>query len=433
MAIRTLLILACPAVLLGGYSCSTAEEPADVEETLAAQGSSCNAPLGWWESPGLEPLFQTENGPSPTGCDFHVWSWTSFVHWTQIDPATGQPLFLGLPTPAQLGPSATAHDGKLRLQPRDLKPEKTGEINQAGSNGVLVDQHARVVYYSSHMDPLYFSTVEKYYGKEKYKNASPTTDFPIGATVFKASWRIVQAGEDTSGIYTTLADLALLTNKDGSATATSEYMKDVEVALMGLHVVGVIKDHPEFAWATFEHPSNSPALPKGADPKGNEVVSQKNFALYKAGTVAADCNQQANVTVENLATQQSTPITNVYLQYLYGGANLEQTSYIQQTNQSFQQGLLSHAGNNKNLNPVFADYFLVGTVWQQPNSLKPGDGNMSATSVGSVKLANSTMETFVQGKTDCFSCHNTAGNSSAGYPGKNINLSHVVLGPFFGD
>ena len=37
------------------------------------------------------------------------------------------------------------------------------------------------------------------------------------------------------------------------------------------------------------------------------------------------------------------------------------------------------------------------------------------------------METFVQGAgTNCFSCHNTSGGS--GYPGKDINLSHVILG-----
>ena len=33
-----------------------------------------------------------------------------------------------------------------------------------------------------------------------------------------------------------------------------------------------------------------------------------------------------------------------------------------------------------------------------PNTLKPGDGNMDTEAIGSVDLANSTLETFVQGQ-----------------------------------
>lgn len=37
-----------------------------------------------------------------------------------------------------------------------------------------------------------------------------------------------------------------------------------------------------------------------------------------------------------------------------------------------------------------------------------------------------TLETFVQGTgTNCFSCHTTSDGST--YPGKDINLSHIIL------
>jgi hypothetical protein len=40
---------------------------------LVAQ-TTCNAPLGWWESKGLQPLFINPKGPAPAiDCDFHVW------------------------------------------------------------------------------------------------------------------------------------------------------------------------------------------------------------------------------------------------------------------------------------------------------------------------------------------------------------------------
>jgi hypothetical protein len=68
-----------------------------------------------------------------------------------------------------------------------------------------------------------------------------------------------------------------------------------------------------------------------------------------------------------------------------------------------------------------------GTVWILANTLQPGDGNLDTQAIGSPSLASSVMETFVQGAgTNCFSCHNTSGGS--GYPGKDINLSHVILG-----
>jgi hypothetical protein len=51
---------------------------------------------------------------------------------------------------------------------------------------------------------------------------------------------------------------------------------------------------------------------------------------------------------------------------------------------------------------------------------------VDGSAIGSIDLADATLETFVQGSgTNCFSCHNTSGGSS--YPGKNINLSHVIL------
>jgi hypothetical protein len=75
---------------------------------------------------------------------------------------------------------------------------------------------------------------------------------------------------------------------------------------------------------------------------------------------------------------------------------------------------------------VFASYKLIGTVWMLANTLKPGDGNMDQEAIGSLDLANSTLETFVQAQgTNCFSCHNTSGGS--GYPGKDINISHIIL------
>lgn len=393
--------------------------------------ADCNAPFGWWESPGLMPLFTSAQGPSPTtDCDFHVWSWTAFVHWMQTDPATKQPLFLALPTFDDLksGNAARAKVGprKLALAPRVQKPKEMSSIEQAGPGGIIVDRNGRVLYYSTHMDPVYFQFTQQYFGPDNYKKAADTTPYPIAATVFKASWRIVPAGQSVTDAFTTTADIALLESDGKGGLRTTSKTQSVTVALVGIHVVGVIKDHPEFAWGTFEHVGNAPDLPAGMSPSSPNPVDPHDFTFYKGGTPA----NQSNVLVRNFkidpATQVVSPIVNVFRQFAYGGAQPpNRVADIQSANQNFQGRLKQ--GTQKTIAPVFGNYRLIGTVWIEANTLRPGDGNLDTEAIGSVSLANATLETFVQGATtNCFSCHNTSGGKT--YPGKDINISHIILG-----
>jgi len=390
---------------------------------------TCNAPLGWWESKGLMPLFTNPKGPAPTtDCDFHVWSWTAFVNAMQNDPKTGQPIFLNLPTYDDLlsGSALRAQVGPrtLALKPRTQKPKVMSSTEQAGSGGVLVDQNGRAVYYATHMDMTYFNFTKKYFGPANYAKAAPTLPYPIAATVFKTSWRILQSGENPTDVYTTTATIDLLeSDGQGGLKPNGQTQPNVRVALVGVHVVGVIKDHPEFAWGTFEQVNNAPDLPAGMSPSSSSPVSTQNFTFYKGGTPANASNQQSGNLTINTATQVVSPITNVFRQFAYGGATpVSRVTDIMQANQNFQTGVKEHPV----VNPAFANYRLIGTVWILANTLKPGDGNLDTESIGSITLANSTLETFVQGTgTSCFSCHNTSGGSS--YPGKDINLSHIIL------
>ena len=391
----------------------------------------CEAPLGWWESKDLEPLFINPNGPAPqTDCDFHVWSWTAFVHWMRTDPATGQPYFLALPTYDDLasGDASRAKIGirTLVLKPRTLKPKSMNSFEQAGSHGVLADQNARAVYYSTHMEPIYFDFTKSYFGVENYKKAAPTLEYPIGATVLKAAWRVVATGEDTSGVFTTTATIDLLkSDGKGGIETNGQTQPNVTVALVGVHVVGVIKDHPEFVWGTFEQIGNAPDLPPGVDPNSPSPVSAQNFTFYKGGTSAEASNHLSTHLTIDPTTQKIAPITNVFREFAYGGATPDsRVQDIISANQNFQAGIKGHP----TINPVFVNYRLIGTAWIFANTLQPGDGNLDAQTIGSIDLANSTLETFVQRTgTNCFTCHNTSGGAS--YPGKDINLSHIILGP----
>ncbi len=202
--------LATAAVLLGLAAATPAR-------------ADCNVHLGWWEQPQLPPVFPDVPPEQTTDCDFQTWSWTAFAHFMQPDPNPkngGVPLFLNLPTYDDLVPDkppmtllqaqALVHPRELVLEPRDNQPQSLGSFQQAGSKGVLVDQNGRSVYYITHMDPIYFAFTQKYFGPNNYKKASPTLNYPVGATVLKSSWRIVQPGEDVGNAYTTTATIALL-------------------------------------------------------------------------------------------------------------------------------------------------------------------------------------------------------------------------------
>lgn len=394
--------------------------------------------LGWWESPDLAPFFIDPDGASPNSdCDFQIWAWSAFVHYMHHDPDNnGAPLFLRLQTYADLKPDqaaitalqakAMAHPHTLILIPRDNQPQTLGSFQQAGPKGVLVDQSGRSVYYITHMDPVYFAFSQTYFGPNNYQKASPTLNYPIGATVLKTSWRIVQPNEDTSKVYTTTATIALLENDGkGHLQLSGKTQDNVPVALVGVHVVGVIKDHPEFVWATFEQVDNAPFLPSGMDPHSPNPVSAQSSTFYKGGTPANASNYLPKSESIDPATQVITPITNVFQEFKYGGATPDRIVDIDSATAHFQSKI-----PRANIDPVFANYRLTGSVWQLPNTLVPGDGTMDATAIGSISLDNATLETFVQKETtNCFTCHNTVGGSSK-FAAKNINTSHIMTSLF---
>ncbi len=237
---------------------------------------------------------------------------------------------------------------------------------------------------------------------------------------------MVQAGEDTSKVFTTKATIDLLeSDGKGGLKPSGKTQADVPVALVATHVVGVIKDHPEFAWATFEQLNNAPNLPSGMSPSSPNPVSPDGFTFYKAGTPANASNNLPVSLSINTGTQVVAPVTNVFRQFQYGGATpASRVADIVSINGNFQKSIAGKA--SPLVDTVFANYGLVGTVWILANTLKPGDGNLDSQAIGSIDLADSALETFVQGTgTNCFSCHNTSGGS--GYRGKDINLSHIIL------
>lgn len=427
---------------------------------LADAPASC-PPFGWEEGLGSYlkpnapfPIQDTASVNAPD-CAFHEWSWEAFIWATALlkDPSSGAlvPRFMMLPTPEDLlSPSASA--GKLHLRPLKLAArsrvflgatgftEGAGAIVEADGN-MLVGLNGYPVYASVHMNPSYFNTArQNLIVNGGYTSQPANAFFSPGAGVFKATWLRLAPGQPApAGTFTTQAQVPVLqqtTDAQGVTTIAPVPGKftTVTVALVGLHVVGYTLNHPEFLWGTFEHKLNCPSTPDNTFSTSGS--SADGYTFYTANTPFTQVNQAVTppqLTL-NTETQQLTPVTNAVLENRTGGENQPNgpgnIMAVTMSAQTFLSGL-------KGPQSVFANYNLDGTVWMAPNSYNLSSNQINA--VGSVNLANSTAETFVQtatntpitNVTNCFLCHNPTSYSFQNppppkLPNRLIALSHVL-------
>lgn len=408
--------------------------------------AACRAPSTWFpHSSTPEPDFHKPSG----NCEFHRWAWQEFLWLTQPDE-TGRLRLLSLPTSDMLfapgrAPAAVATVQQqlkgqvLRLTPRfskDEDPATASGIHQATSNGLIIDRNGRPVYYTSFVSPDYYEFVRtnKLYLKANYQAAASNLNFPKKSVQVKSSWRVIEPGESIDGLFTTKAFVPKLkcSNTSGACTGTDVEVDltnqvEVTVALVGLHVAGVLDGHPEFIWSTFEHVNNAPELPSGMPHNSSSAVNAKDFTFYRASTSASACNQvNATSVALDVGSQKLTPTTDVFRQFAYGGGSAEDTANIISLNESVHDQLDDSS--------VWKNYMLVGGVWfNDGDDLTPGLGGsqMQDFTAGSINISNSTMETYTQnpvagGRSNCFSCHSTKKIPISGLDAKNINISHIL-------
>lgn len=456
-AVACILVMACSAVNRsppgpGHGSASVVHPPTAAGAGATATAtvpSACLPPTnpGWFPHAQTPPP-HSAGGQFSSNCDFHIWSWNAFLWLTQ--DVGGQPRFLAMPTD---GIGAVA-DGVLDpLIGRSPQARTVELIDQAGPDGVLVDRNGRAVYYSIHSNDVFgqFIAGNGLQDPKTLRAFNPDTPFPVGSMTLKAAWKVVQPGEDVSTFYTRQAQIAKLGTRKGKIVATAD-TETQTVALVGFHIGGTVDGHPEMIWATFEHQSNAPDLPQPMEKmQPNDVVSSKDWTFYRAGTPLKQCNLNAagsGALTLNVQAQTLSPATQVCRMVPYGGekpcpsgqdCNIDN---IKSMNASLQS----------QLNDVWKNYFEVGAIWfNQPDALQPNCTFQPGSSLecvppdksplltGSMRLSNSTIETFTQvqsAQDNCFACHNTTQVISPdpraqSLPGLNVNLSHVVINDYF--
>ena len=407
-----------------------------------AGADPCPASADWFKPNAPEANFALPDA----NCAFHQWAVQEFLYLVQTE--NGLARFLNLANPHALflyqgdgpapypGSSVTqfklgagmarlragngqSNDaGRVIFLPRTLKtPNSTFDGNtQAGSNAVLVDQQGQVVYYTSQVNKVYydFFRKNKYYTKAPYASIPAATALDVGSVEVKSSWRIAVKNKveymdsaTRSKYYTVEGQVC--NDKDCKSLVSAT------MALVGLHVVGRVKDHPEMVWATFEHYANAPDCSRTPWPASGMSFYTSNQNCGK-GPFWDGCNQ--------IHKDDWTTPSQICRAHPDGEpATAENIANITSIKVSFSRLVPSTS--------VWKNYSYMSAVWTTPLADPPTTLiSLSDASIrGSKKASNTTMESFTQEK-NCLHCHTYQPTQISGncFPSgnKNIYLSHLV-------
>lgn len=412
----------------------------------SAVASECLAPANWFTMvnnnrqtppPNEGPTSVFANNATVTNCDFHQWSWQKFLFLT--NEFNGKPLFMSKLIQVTAEGKRLEPSEAIILRDTAQASNKTDILKTPKySSGV---PKSTTVYYSIFMDNLMYSTILKY-GPIAKKDPTKIKDitFPVGSLELKTSWIDASALKDASSYFVT----------EGVINGVKK-----RVALLGMHVVGVVENHPEFVWATFEHENLAPAYDwsKATPTTDAPVTSTVDYPFF---------NKSDTATVKNITTKNGI-YTDVFSVYKYGvpvekvmkGSHSAQL--YMQTSQNGSQNFNNIRTINQSvktqLKGIWNNYFYNGSLWINTagyntpqaqaallNTLGDtlSDSNPGKLTRGSVAAYNITMETYVQAGfspttinkvsvndlVNCFFCHNT----SHGVVISPLNISHVFTG-----
>jgi hypothetical protein len=206
------------------------------------------------------------------------------------------------------------------------------------------------------------------------------------------------------------------------------------MALVGMHIVGSTKGHPEMIWATFEHICNTPNATYGYDipsliqpappggqpfPDNQQADGGTHWLFSTNGT-----NVPPNVNNPNMwAADLSGDITIVNpLPGPNGSFAASNTQRVSPWGSLPTEGVSNTQVISMNENvirelasgDVRKNYILIGALWFKNGSNANG-------AVGTTSLANSVMETYIQ-PSSCFLCHTSSTNPA------HTDISHLWPG-----
>ena len=381
-------------------------------------------------------------------------------------------------------------DGNIVLK------DQNGELveqGQAGGNAVLEAQKNKsLVYFSIAVNDVYAYFLTG--AKTGQIQLGPTPQFPTnateaapviafatsnGATIqdpnalaveVKMAW--VEATDLPEGSYITTPAIIPVYDMSDPYNWVQIGEEETTLALVGVHVVGSLTNHPEMAWATFEHINNTPLAGydyiNTSDQTVNVSQNTTGDWLFSTDGATGPFNAQRMVA----ASASSTPVilavtaTPGTPQAPIGPSDtIHWKAWGVPTNAVPNQENASPAESNTEVisinndvisqlisGDVRANYVMTGSTWTFGGAAPIGSYSQLATpsvmltptpgmEIGTSLLTNTSMETYYQGQDstnsssndlNCFACHSGyVGNAG---PSNSVFISHIYgsLLPLFG-
>lgn len=432
------------------FGCTTStgnsEQEVNGAKYVSVKNTSCTAPSEWFNlvngnrktlAPNEGKTSVFANNVTVSNCDFHQWSWQKFLYLT--NSVNDKPYFLEAMNQVSPEGKLLAGGDWVILDRVDQASGITDILKTNSDFGV--SKNTDTVYYSIHMNELQYNTILKYAPKAMANRADvKNIAYPVGALELKVSWVNAYALADSSSYFIT----------NGIIRG-----KKTRIALLGMHVVGVVENHPEFVWATFEHENIAPEYnwASATPSKDTPVTSKNNMLLF---------NKNSTATIKNISRKNGI-YTDVFSVYKFGvpiEKAIKGTADVQLFMETSQPGS-ENFNNIKTINgsvkqllkDIWNNYFYNGSIWintegyatplAQAQLLDSLGRNLSNSKKGdftrgSVAAYNITMETYVQAGfspssvheqtsanlVNCLSCH-SATDSVFVSP---LYVSHVFTG-----
>jgi hypothetical protein len=320
----------------------------------------------------------------------------------------------------------------------DLVPPEEGQA----TGDVLESQQNSLVYYFSMVNDVY-----AYFLTGNKDHAFTATQFPTtpadlaNITTFasahgvtfpdpnalaieiKTAWVETTGLPNASSYITMSANVPVYNKSNPNQWVPTGATKSVTLAMVSMHVVGSTKGHPEMIWASFEHFGNTPsAAYTYTSTTGPKTVPQNTSGtwLFSASGSAGPFNvSHMNMSGNDIVSIPPATISpsNTLRTMPFGiaGSNAFSNTQIISSNHSVLSQLT--AGD------IRANYFMLGATWT-PGGVPPTGGN----GVGTNVLANTTLETYIQG-TNCFLCHQ--GNMLGSGPDSGLSHIYFPIQPLF--
>ena len=315
------------------------------------------------------------------------------------------------------------------------------EQGQAGGDSVLMSQQGSLVYYALHVNDVlaYFATAVNSGVMTPAPTAFPTAQPELDKIVafaqqhskqvsnpqtlaieLKTSW-VEATGLDLSKYVTMTATVPTYDKSDPAHLKWSHSgTKSIQLAMVGMHVVGSTKGHPEMIWATFEHVDNAPLAAYSYLNKSGQVISVPQESTGKWVFAASGSKGPFNVERMSFfapdirASNGNTISASDTLRWKAWGAASDKSPnpFAGSPAASNSQVIAANASVIGQLPPgdVRRNYVMTGATWTKPGTSPDDEANQ----VGTNQLANSTMETYRQSfdtlsnpDNNCFACHTT--------------------------